>query len=96
MKYQVLKQKFRKWKVFIPETKDAAADKQSGVTSTRKRCPVEKADLTLDEIISSLEDQAQDRDCFVDEDDPDCIFRHNAAALRAAAALLRKMEDPGT
>ena len=90
MKYQVLKQKFLKWKVFIPETKDAAADRQSEVTSTRKRCPVEKADLTLDEIISSLED----RDCFVDEDDPDCIFRHDAAALRAAAALLRKMEDP--
>ncbi len=81
MKYQASEKKFRK---------------QSEVTSARKRYPVERADLTLDEIISSLEDQAKDRDCFVDEDDPDCIFRHDAAALRAAAALLRKMEDPGT
>lgn len=50
-------------------------------------------DMPLDEIIVSLEDQAQDRDSFVDEDDLDCIFRHDAAALRAAIALLLKFKE---
>lgn len=44
--------------------------------------------MTIDEIISSLEDQAKDRDSSVDEDDPDCIFRRDAKALREAASLL--------
>lgn len=45
--------------------------------------------MTLEEIIRSLEDQAIDRDSSVDEDDLDCIFRHDAKALRAAAELLQ-------
>jgi hypothetical protein len=48
--------------------------------------------LTLAEVISSLEDQALDRDSMIDADDPDCIFRRDAAALRAAAKMLRKLE----
>ena len=52
---------------------------------------VETEGLTLNEIISSLEDQARDRDSSVDKDDPDCIFRHDAAALRAAVVLLRNL-----
>ena len=72
---------------------DAVADMQSGTITVREYCSVESAPvLTLAEMISSLEDQAQDRDCFVDENDPDCIFRQDAAALRAAA-VLRKMEE---
>ena len=48
--------------------------------------------LTLAEVISSLEDQALDRDSMIDADDPDCIFHHDAAALRAAAKMLRGLE----
>jgi len=72
---------------------DAVVDMQSGEVTVRERWSVEIVTpvLTLAEIISSLEDQAQDRDCFVDETDPDCIFRQDAAALRAAASLLQKM-----
>lgn len=47
--------------------------------------------LTLDEIIRNLEDQVEDRESLIDKDDPDCIFRRDAAALRAAAKLLREM-----
>ena len=74
---------------------DAVVDMQSGTITVREHRPMEMVTtvLTLAEIISSLEDQAQDRDCFVDENDPDCIFRQDAAALRAAAPLLRKMEE---
>lgn len=55
--------------------------------------PAVKADgMPLVEIISSLEDQACDRDSFVDKDDRDCIFRHDAAALRAAVKLLQRLE----
>ena len=43
--------------------------------------------MTLEEIIRSLEDQALDRDSSID--DPDCIFRHDAAALRATVERLR-------
>lgn len=47
--------------------------------------------MTIDEIISSLEDQAKDRDSSVDEDDPDCIFRKDAQALREAIDLLENL-----
>jgi len=33
-----------------------------------------------------------DRDGMIDADDTDCIFRHDAAALRAAAKMLRGLE----
>jgi len=74
---------------------DALVALQFGTITVREHCSVEMVTpvLTLAEMISSLEEQAQDRDCFVDENDPDCIFRQDAAALRAAAAVLRKMEE---
>ena len=53
---------------------------------------LEPVDMPISEIIDSLEDQAQDRDSFVEKEDPDCIFRHDAAALRAAVKLLRRLE----
>lgn len=49
--------------------------------------------MTIDEIIRSLEDQAKDRDSSVDEDDPDCIFRRDAKALREAASLLTELAE---
>lgn len=55
--------------------------------------PAFKVDgLPLADIISNLEDQAEDRDSSIDKDDPDCIFRQDAAALRAAVRLLRRLE----
>jgi len=74
---------------------DAAVDMQSGTITVREHRSTEMVApvLTLTEIISSLEDQARDRDCFVDKNDPGCIFRQDAAALRAAAALLQKMNE---
>lgn len=62
------------------------------VVDTSSGVIIVKEDMPLDEIIASLEDQAQDRDDFMDENDPDCIFRHDAAALRAAVSLLRELE----
>lgn len=50
--------------------------------------------MKFNEIIASLLDQAQDRDSSIDENDPDCIFRHDAAALRAAVELLKKTHEP--
>lgn len=56
--------------------------------------PAFKVDgMPLAEIIRNLEDQAEDRDSSVDKDDPDCIFRHDAAALRAAVSLLRRLKE---
>lgn len=56
--------------------------------------PAFKVDgIPLAEIIRSLEDQAEDRDSFVNKDDPKCIFRHDAAALRAAVSLLRRLKE---
>lgn len=78
---------------------NATVDMQSGVITVRESCAdkvpnvgaVEVCDMLLTEIISSLEEKARDRDGSIDEDDPDCIFRHDAATLRAAAELLRNM-----
>lgn len=75
---------------------DAKVNMQSGVITVQdnpQNIEVPEG-LTLAEIISNLEDQALDRDSSVDKDDPDCIFRHDAAALRAAVAMLRKLEVP--
>lgn len=49
--------------------------------------------MTLAEIIRSLEDQAEDRDSSVDEDDPDCIFRRDAKALREAGSCLAELGE---
>jgi len=57
--------------------------------------PAFKVDeMPLAEIINSLEDQAQDKDSFVSHllDEPDNIFTHDIAALRAAVKLLRRLE----
>lgn len=72
----------------------AKVDMQSGKISVQERrlTMLSDIDLSLNEIVSSLEDQALDKEDFVDEDDPDCIFRRDVAALRAAAKLIRKME----
>lgn len=72
----------------------AKVDMQSGKISVQERrlTMLYGIDLSLNEIVSSLEDQALDKEDFVDEDDPDCIFRRDVAALRAAARFLRKME----
>ena len=47
--------------------------------------------MTLDEIISNLEDQAKDRESSIDKDDPECIFRTDAKALREAVSLLENL-----
>lgn len=51
--------------------------------------------MRIDEIIRSLLEQAQDRESSIDEDDPDCIFRRDAAALREAAHILQRSRDRG-
>ena len=51
------------------------------------------ADMTLDEIIRNLEDQVKDRESSIDEDDPDCIFRRDAEALREAVGLLSELAE---
>ena len=45
--------------------------------------------MTTEEIIRNLEDQVKDRESSVDKDDPDCIFRRDAEALREAAKFLK-------
>lgn len=49
--------------------------------------------MTLDEIIRNLEDQARDRDSSIDKDDPECIFRTDAKALREAVGLLAELAE---
>lgn len=46
--------------------------------------------MTLDEIIRSLKDQAQDKDNLAGGD-PESIFTEDATALRAAASLLEDL-----
>lgn len=72
---------------------DAKVNMQSGVIYVPESCPMTmpEVSLPLADIISSLEDQAKDRESSVDPDDPDCIFRRDAIALRAAARLLREL-----
>ena len=72
----------------------AKVDMQSEKISVQERrlTMLSDIDLSLNEIVSSLEDQALDKEDFVDEDDPDCIFRRDVATLRAVARLLRKIE----
>ena len=50
--------------------------------------------MTVEEIIHSLEEQAQDKTSFVDKDDPDDVFTRDIEALREAVKLLRKTEPP--
>lgn len=47
--------------------------------------------MTIEEIISSLEDQIADRESLIPKDEPDSIFAHDAQALREAVKLLGTM-----
>ena len=49
--------------------------------------------MEISEIIDSLEDQARDKESMINEEDPEDIFRGDVLALRAAAELLRKVEE---
>lgn len=46
--------------------------------------------MTIGEIIRNLEDQAKDRESSIDKDDPECIFRKDAEALREAVSIIRQ------
>lgn len=48
--------------------------------------------MTMEEIIASLEDQAQDKDRLAGGD-PESIFTHDADVLMEAAKLLRVMQE---
>ena len=48
--------------------------------------------MTRDEIISSLLDQAQDKDCLANNDETS-IFTEDAKALREAVDLLKAQEQ---
>lgn len=49
--------------------------------------------MTLDQIISGLEDQARDKDSLVPTDDINSIFAHDAKTLRAAVKLLKRQPN---
>lgn len=71
---------------------NAKANMQSGTITVSETAPdmfIEN-DMTLSQIISSLRDQAQDKDALVGEGDSDSIFKCDAAALRTAAMLLER------
>lgn len=71
---------------------DAKVNMQTGVIYAEAGKQLSKASIPLAEIIRNLKDQAEDRDSSVDKDDPDCIFRKDAAVLRAAIDVLQKVE----
>lgn len=48
--------------------------------------------MKIEEIISSLRDQIDDRESLIPPDDPDSIFKHDAEALREAVEILRAVE----
>ena len=48
--------------------------------------------MKIEEIISSLLDQIDDRESLIPPDDPDSIFKHDAEALREAVEILRAVE----
>ena len=77
---------------------DAKVNMQSGVIYVPESCPMTmpEVSLPLADIISSLEDQAKDRESSVDPDDPDCIFRRDAIALRGSGrGLLPRAGERG-
>lgn len=47
--------------------------------------------MTLEEIISSLEDQIADRESLIPKDEPDSVFAHDAQALREAVSTIRTL-----
>lgn len=54
--------------------------------------PLDEAAMKIEEIISSLLDQIDDRESLTPPDDPDSIFKHDAEALREAVKILRAVE----
>lgn len=70
---------------------DAKVNMQSGVIYVNGTMTMPEVGLPLADIIRNLEDQVEDRNSSVDKDDPDCIFRRDVIALRAAARLLREL-----
>ncbi len=68
-------------------------EKNEPLTMEELREMANKPKMTKAEIIKSLLDQALDRDSFVDDEDPDCIFAHDAKALREAAELLKVIPE---
>lgn len=48
--------------------------------------------ISIKEVISSLLDQAQDKETMVPPDEPDSIFANDAAMLREAVRLLKAQE----
>lgn len=64
----------------------ARSENQSGANNDRSE------GMPLSEIIGVLRDQVKDRESLVDKDDPNCIFRHDASALRVAVELLEGLK----
>lgn len=48
--------------------------------------------MNLKAIIENLESQLEDRIAFIDDDEPDNIFRQDAEALSATIGILRELE----
>lgn len=48
--------------------------------------------MTIKELVESLLDQAKDKQCFADPEDPEDILSKDVEALREAAGLLSKTE----
>jgi hypothetical protein len=49
--------------------------------------------MKIEEIISSLRDQIDDRESLIPPDDPDSIFKHDAEALREAVRLIEQIRS---
>ena len=49
--------------------------------------------MKIEEIISSLRDQIDDRESLIPPDDPESIFRHDAEALREAIKIIERVEE---
>lgn len=49
--------------------------------------------MTYDEVVSSLTELISDRESFIEKDDPDSIFVHDAEALREALRLLAELAE---
>ena len=49
--------------------------------------------MTLKEIIDGLNELILDRESFIEKDDPDSIFVHDAEVLREAVKILQAVES---
>ncbi|MDE6837343.1 MAG: hypothetical protein K2P33_03000 [Acutalibacter sp.] len=48
--------------------------------------------MTLKEIIDGMNELILDRESFIEKDDPDSIFAHDAELLREAVKILQALE----